>query len=148
MTKWPSRCKHGATQRQGSWKAVGDNNTNGCTFVPTPTIRRPFQVCCADDFELGQPTNSSRGCEVVMGSDDLTTTAGLQTALRYVSDPSGGLLLWASMLCTGWSAQQHINKQHSNGRVFIKKHMALFALIWAAFETVARRCWQDVGWPR
>ena len=53
----------------------------------------------------------------------------------------------------GGSAWQHINKRHSNGRLLIKKRKELFAQIWAAFEIVARRCWQAGGhiaieWPR
>ena len=123
--------------------------------LPAPTTRRLVEFCCGNNSKLGQPTNSSRGCEVVRltETDDVTTTAGLQTALRSVSDPTGGLLLWASIPCTGGSAWQHINKRHSNGRLLIKKHKALFAKIWAAFEIVARRCWQAGGhiaieWPR
>ena len=148
----PSPGRPGAIEKG---KLLATTTPSAAPTLQTPVNRRLVEFCCGKDSKLGQLTNSSRGCEVVRltQDDDVTTPAGFKTALQSVSKPSGALLLWASIPCTGGSAWQHINKRHSNGRLLIKKHKLLFRSIWAAFIVVAERCWLAGGhlaieWPR
>ena len=99
----PRDASMGRPSALGKGKLLATTTPPAAQSLTAPTTRRLVELCGGNNSKLGQPTNSSRGCEVVRltETDDVTTTAGLQTALCSVTDPTGGLLLLASIPCTG-----------------------------------------------
>ena len=96
-------------------------------------------------------------CEVIRLTikDDLTTPAGLATALSGVSDTSVPVLLFGALPCTGGSPWQHINwnKGGLKTKRKILAHWAVFRKLWAHFQQVADACIAHGGhvaleWPR
>jgi len=120
--------------------------------------RRIVEFCCEPDSSIGQATARFRDCEVVRLTiqDDLTTDAGLQKALRAVSDPVLGpsTMLWGSIPCTGGCPWQRVNgSRGGEAEAKIREHWTLFEALCANFELVADRCIASGGcvsieWPQ
>ena len=133
--------------------------------IPSPIARRKLTkisdrrlvgFCCSEDSVLGQPKFVRAGCRVFKLTivDGLTTDAGLQAALRAVTNAAPGeyINLWASLPCTAGSPWQHLNNKYPSALKKIEKNMDIFVKLIENFEKVAKEVVEQGGdvsfeWP-
>ena len=116
--------------------------------------RRIVEFCCGKHSRIG--ARAPADCEVIRLTitDDLTTQAGLQKALSAVTAPGVPTLLFGAIPCTGGSPYQFLNWRLGPAtRAKIRKHRAIFRLLWRHFCIVADACLANGGqiaieWPR
>ena len=133
--------------------------------IPSPIARRRLtkisdrrlvEFCCSEDSVLGQPKFVRAGCRVFRFTivDDLTREAGLQAAMRAVTDVAPGeyIHLWASLPRTAGSPWQHLNKRYPSALKKIEENMDTFIKLIENFEKVAKEVVEQSGdvsfeWP-
>ena len=94
-------------------------------------LRDVFEYCCGEESLMGQPTQHSKGCNVVRLTEarDMTTESGLQLACNKADESMAkghDILLWSSMPCTGGSPWQNVNKKHASARLKIRNQIKVF----------------------
>ena len=133
----------------------GSRPTAPASGISTPKYtRRIVEFCCGAHSLIGQlaPAN----CEVIRLTidDDLTTQAGLDKAVAAVSDSAMPTLLFGALPCTGGSPYQFLNwRLGPKTRAKIRRHRAIFRVLWRHFVIVADACRRNGGkvafeWPR
>ena len=170
---WPMRIRNTSAVAKSSWnpdaKACKDRAFDSMVArsnsMPSPIARRKLtkisdrrlvEFCCSEDSVLGQPRFVRAGCRVFSFTivDDFTTEAGLQAALRAVTNAAPGeyIHLWASLPCMAGSPWQHLNKKYPNAFKKIEKNMDIFIKLIENSEKVAKEVVEQGGdvsfeWP-
>ena len=134
--------------------ATADSTENGQPVRQRVIKRRIVEFCCGPNSLIGQMAPPD--CEVIRLTidDDMTSTAGLATALYAVSDPDIPTLLFGALPCTGGSPYVNLNWWlGAKTRRKIRSHWAIFDKLWTNFHIVAEACLRQGGqvaieWPR